>query len=85
MTTQQHTPTTHAATQLTLHLLQTPNGTDTAAYDLITRLCPRGAHDLTLLTLHLAEAVGALLEERCGDRTIAIEALQRQAAGETPA
>lgn len=71
--------TDHAATELTLHLLQNPDGTDSDAYDLIARLCPRGAHDLVLLTLHLAQATADLLEEQCGDRNAAIEALQRHA------
>lgn len=78
MTTPQHqTPTTRTATELTLRLLNTPDGSDAAAYDLITRLCPRGVHDLLPLTLHLAEAVGALLEREHG-REIAIETLTRQ-------
>lgn len=71
------THTERAATELTLHLLQNPNDTDTDAYDLIARLCPRGAHDLTALTLHLAEAVSTLLEEQAGDRSVAIAALQQ--------
>lgn len=81
-TPQQQTPTTHAATQLTLHLLNTPNGPDAAAYDLITRLCPRGVYDLLPLTLHLAESLGVLLEREHG-HDIAVEALARQHATET--
>lgn len=80
MTNVEHTSRT--ATELTLHLLQTPNGTDAAAYDLIAQLCPRGIYDLLPLTLHLAQAFGALLEERCGDRSTAIAALQQQLAKE---
>lgn len=74
------TPTSRTATELTLHLLNTPNGTDANAYDLITRLCPRGVYDLLPLALHLAEACGALLERECGNRDAVIEALQRQLA-----
>lgn len=65
-----------AAIELTLHQLQAPANAD--IYDLITRLCPRGVHDLLPLTVHLAEACGALLERDCGNRDAAIEALQLQ-------
>ncbi|MET7458088.1 hypothetical protein ABZT03_40845 [Streptomyces sp. NPDC005574] len=74
--------TSRIATELTTHLLQAPDGPDAAAYDLITQLCPRGIYDLLPLTLHLAEAFGALLEERAGSRETAIEALKRQPAEE---
>lgn len=65
-----------AAIELTLHQLQAPADAD--IYDLITRLCPRGVHDLLPLTVHLAEACGALLERDCGDRETAVKALQQQ-------
>ena len=70
------TATSRIATELTLHLLDTPNGTDAAAYDVIARLCPRGIYDLLPLTLHLAEGLGALLERQTSDREAAIEALR---------
>jgi hypothetical protein len=64
------------AIELTLHQLQAP--ADANIYGVITRLCPRGVHDLLPLTLHLAEACGALLERDCGSRETAIKALQQQ-------
>lgn len=64
------------AIELTLHRLQAPADTD--IYDVINCLCPRGVYDLLPLTIHLAEACGALLERETGSREAAIEALQRQ-------
>lgn len=67
-----------AGIQLTLHQLEAPAHAD--VYDLITRLCPRGVYDLIPLTIHLAEACGALLERDCGNREATVKALQMQLA-----
>ncbi|MFE1882668.1 hypothetical protein [Streptomyces diastatochromogenes] len=68
--------TRRAAMELTLHQLQTPNTTD--VYDLLTRLCPRGVHDLLPLTFHLAESADELLARECGSREAAIQSLSEQ-------
>ncbi|MFF7754371.1 hypothetical protein ACFZCP_35230 [Streptomyces sp. NPDC007971] len=70
--------TRRAAMELTLYQLQTPNTTD--VYDLLTRLCPRGIHDLLPLTLHLAESAGELLARECGSKVDAAASLAQQLA-----
>lgn len=69
-----------AAIELTLHQLQA-TGIPTV-YDVISGLCPRGVHDLLPLTVHLAEACGALLERETGSRDAAIVSLQQQLSEE---
>ncbi|MFJ8784998.1 hypothetical protein [Streptomyces sp. NPDC102476] len=76
-TPQQQTTTRQAAIELTLHRLTTP--TPGAIYEEITRLCtgPDSA-DLMNVTIHLADAMAAVLIKDTGSREDAITALRAQ-------
>ena len=79
MTTPQQTQTRQAAMELTLHRLTTP--TPGAIYDEIVRLCTgTGSADLMEITIHLADAMAAVLVKDTGSREAAITALQQQLA-----
>lgn len=78
-TQQQRTDARHAATELTLHRLT--NTQPGAIYDEIVRLCAgRGIEPLAAMTIHLADAMAAVLIKDCGSRENAIAALQQQLA-----
>lgn len=81
--TTQHTPTPRqAAIELTLHRLT--NTQPGAAYEEITRLCNgQGIDPLAAMTIHLADAMAAVLIKNTGSRDNAIAALRYQLAAHT--
>lgn len=78
------TQTRAAAIETTLHRLQHPNQPDAyedSIHGTLVRLCkPAGVENLMALTIHLADAMAAVLVKDCGSREAAIESLQQQLA-----
>lgn len=73
------TQTRTAAMELTLHRLT--NTQPGAVYEEITRLCAGGGIEpLAAMTIHLADAMAAVLIKDTGSREEAVTSLQRQLA-----
>lgn len=82
-TSETKSQTRRSAMELALHRLthQTePDIYEESIHGTIVRLCPAGFDDMVALVIHLADAMGAVMERECGSREAAIEALRQQLA-----